>query len=103
MPGCNNLCLCVSSPTPPEPKEQSGQKWIVLKGYCVTTSGQQDIRPLKGGEPKEKMSAKELVMVRRLLKDMGITENPWQDPIVKPNNCGMPFFPVDSGERESDV
>lgn len=103
MPGCNNLCSCVSTPTPPEPKEQSGQKWIVLKDYCVTCTSQEDIHPLKGGEPKEKMSAKELVMARRLLKDMGITKNPWQDSTVKPNNCGLPFFPVESGERESDV
>ncbi|EAM7072543.1 hypothetical protein F6G07_03595 [Salmonella enterica] len=103
MPGCINLCSCVSSPTPPEPKESSGQKWIVLKGYCVTTSSQEDIRPLKGGEPKKRMSPHELVMLRQLFKDLGITENPRQDPTVKPNNCGLPFFPVAPGDRETNV
>ncbi|EAO3142611.1 hypothetical protein FQO02_10540 [Salmonella enterica] len=103
MPGCNNLCSCVSSPTPPEPKEPPKPKWIELKGYSVTCTGQEDIRPPKGDEPKKRMSPHELVMLRQLFKDLGITENSWQDPTVKPNNCGMPFFPVESGERESDV
>ncbi|EGK0744542.1 hypothetical protein IOM00_004892, partial [Salmonella enterica] len=66
-------------------------------------TSQEDIRPPKGDEPKKRMSPYELVMLRRLFKDLGITENPWQDPTVKPNNCGLPFFPVGSGERESDV
>lgn len=103
MPGCNNLCSCVYSPTPPEPKEPPKPKWIELKCYSVTCTGQEDIRPTKGDEPKKRMSPHELVMLRQLFKDLGITENPWQDPIVKPNNCGLPFFPVRSGERESDV
>ncbi|MDI5165963.1 hypothetical protein MJL22_25440, partial [Salmonella enterica subsp. enterica serovar Montevideo] len=30
-------------------------------------------------------------------------QHPWQDPTVKPTNCGLPFFPVDHGERETDV
>ncbi|ECH6190555.1 hypothetical protein FP094_19045 [Salmonella enterica] len=103
MPGCINLCSCVSSPTPPEPKEPPKPKWIELKGYSVTCTSQEDIRPPKGDEPKKRMSPYELVMLRRLFKDLGITENPWQDPTVKPNNCGLPFFPVGSGEQESDV
>lgn len=49
------------------------------------------------------MSALELVMARRLLKDLGVTQHPWQDPTVKSTNCGLPFFPVDPGERETDV
>ncbi|HCB4956525.1 hypothetical protein [Salmonella enterica] len=103
MPGCINVCSCVASPTPPDPKAPPASKWIELKGYYVTCTSQEDIRPPKGGESKQKMSALELVMARRLLKEMGITKNPWQDPIVKPNNCGLPFFPVDPGERETDV
>lgn len=58
MPGCNNLCSCVSTPTPPEPKEQSGQKWIVLKDYCVTCTSQEDIRPLKGVNQRKKCQLK---------------------------------------------
>ncbi|AXD07061.1 hypothetical protein EF68_000079 [Salmonella enterica subsp. enterica] len=103
MPGCISACSCVARPTPPDPKTPPAPKWIELKGYCVTCNSQEDIRPLKEGEPKKRMTAMELVMARRLLKDTGVTQHPWQDPIVKPNNCGLPFFPVDAGERETDV
>ncbi|AXQ03323.1 hypothetical protein KFQ99_001779 [Salmonella enterica] len=103
MPGCISACSCVVSSTPPDPKTPPAPKWIELKGYCVTCTSQEDIRPPKGGESKQKMSALELVMARRLLKDLGVTQHPWQDPTVKSTNCGLPFFPVDPGERETDV
>ncbi|ELO1489122.1 hypothetical protein R0K81_000890 [Salmonella enterica] len=103
MPGCISACSCVVSSTPTDPKGPPAPKWIELKGYCITCTGQEDIRPSKGGESKQKMSARELVMARRLLKEMGITQHPWQDPTVKPNNCGLPYFPVVPGERETDV
>ncbi|EBP7750862.1 hypothetical protein AIR96_21870 [Salmonella enterica] len=103
MPGCINACSCFSSPTLPEPQAPPKPKWIELKGYCVTCTHQEDIRPPKEDEPKKRITPHELVMARRLLKEMGITQNPWQDPTVKPNNCGLPFFPVESGERETDV
>lgn len=50
---------------PPKPK------WIELKGYCVTCTSQEDIRPPKEGEPKQKMTPSELVLLRGLLKDLG--------------------------------
>ncbi|EBO9196317.1 TPA: hypothetical protein ACJG01_003352 [Salmonella enterica subsp. salamae serovar 21:z10:[z6]] len=103
MPGCISACSCVASPTPPEPKAPPKPRWIELKGYCVTCTHQEDIRPPKEDEPKKRITPHELVMARRLLKEMGITQNPWQDPTVKPNNCGLPFFPVESGEQETDV
>ncbi|EDU9156477.1 hypothetical protein [Salmonella enterica] len=103
MPRCISACSCVVSSTPTDPKGPPAPKWIELKGYCITCTGQEDIRPSKGGESKQKMSALELVMARRLLKEMGITQHPWQDPTVKPNNCGLPYFPVVPGERETDV
>ncbi|HBK1052830.1 hypothetical protein [Salmonella enterica] len=103
MPGCISACSCVVSSTPTDPKGPPAPKWIELKGYCITCTGQEDIRPSKEGEPKQRMSALELVMARRLLKEMGITQHPWQDPTVKPNNCGLPYFPVVPGERETDV
>ncbi|ECS5737122.1 hypothetical protein BKF61_000108 [Salmonella enterica subsp. enterica serovar Lika] len=103
MPGCISACSCVASPTPPEPKTPTAPKWIELKGYCITCNSQEDIRPSKEGEPKQRMSALELVMSRRLLKDLGVTQNPWQDPTVKSTNCGLPYFPVVPGERETDV
>ncbi|EAM8569680.1 hypothetical protein DPV05_16625 [Salmonella enterica] len=103
MPGCISACSCVVSSTPTDPKAPPKPKWIELKGYCVTCTSQEDIRPSKGGESKQKMSALELVMARRLLKDLGVTQHPWQDPTVKSTNCGLPFFPVDPGERETDV
>ncbi|ECA6437519.1 hypothetical protein EO062_19710 [Salmonella enterica subsp. enterica serovar Senftenberg] len=103
MPGCISACSCVASPTPPDPKAPSKPKWIELKGYCVTCTSQEDIRPPKEGEPKQKMTPSELVLLRSLLKDLGVTQNPWQDPTVKSTNCGLPFFPVDPGERETDV
>ncbi|HHC0636497.1 TPA: hypothetical protein ACOSA5_004733, partial [Salmonella enterica] len=49
------------------------------------------------------MTPRDLVLLRGLLKDLGVTQNPWQDPTVKPNNCGLPYFPVVPGERETDV
>lgn len=49
------------------------------------------------------MTPKDLVLLRGLLKDLGVTQNPWQDPTVKSTNCGLSFFPVDAGERETDV
>lgn len=55
---------------PPKPK------WIELKGYCVTCTSQEDIRPPKEGEPKQKMTPKDLVLLRGLLKDLGVTQNP---------------------------
>ncbi|ELT5415416.1 hypothetical protein R9P25_002507 [Salmonella enterica] len=103
MPGCISACSCISSPTPAESKEPPGPKWIELKGYCVTCTSQEDIRPPKEDEPKKKMSAKDLVMARKLLKELGITQNPWQNPIVESTNCGLPRFPVGSGERETNV
>ncbi|EHI1796925.1 TPA: hypothetical protein ACJFYZ_000792 [Salmonella enterica subsp. enterica] len=103
MPGCISACSCVVSSTPTDPKGPPAPKWIELKGYCITCTGQEDIRPSKEGEPKQRMSALELVMARRLLKEMGITQHPWQDPTVKPNNCGLPYFPIVPGERETDV
>ncbi|EOD0152416.1 hypothetical protein ACMX0H_003588 [Salmonella enterica subsp. diarizonae] len=42
-------------------------------------------------------------MARQLLKELGITQNPWQNPIVESTNCGLPRFPVGSGERETNV
>ncbi|EBW4912193.1 TPA_asm: hypothetical protein GB208_00280 [Salmonella enterica subsp. enterica] len=98
MPGCISACSCVASSTPTDPKGPPAPKWIELKGYCITCTGQEDIRPPKEGEPKQKMSALELVMARRLLKNLGVTQHPWQDTTVKSTNCGLPFFPVDSGE-----
>ncbi|EBL1038035.1 hypothetical protein JP88_002861 [Salmonella enterica subsp. enterica] len=103
MPGCISACSCVASSTPLDPKTPTAPKWIELKGYCVTCNSQEDIRPLKEGEPKQKMTPRELVLLRGLLKDLGVTQHPWQDPTVKPTNCGLPFFPVDHGERETDV
>lgn len=103
MPGCIISCSCISSPTPAESKEPPGPKWIELKGYCVTCTSQEDIRPPKEDEPKKKMSAKDVVMARKLLKELGITQNPWQNPIVTSTNCGLPRFPVGSGERETNV
>lgn len=103
MPGCISACSCVVSSTPLDPKTPTAPKWIELKGYCVTCNSQEDIRPLKEGEPKQKMTPRELVLLRGLLKDLGVTQHPWQDPTVKPTNCGLPFFPVDHGERETDV
>ncbi|ECI6123563.1 hypothetical protein S483_002136 [Salmonella enterica subsp. salamae] len=103
MPGCISACLCVASPTPPESKDTPKPKWIELKGYCVTCTGQEDIRPPKEGEPKQKMTPRDLVLSRSLLKDLGVTQHPWQDTTVKSTNCGLPFFPVDPGERETDV
>lgn len=55
---------------PPKPK------WIELKGYCVTCTSQEDIRPPKEGEPKQKMTPRDLVLLRGLLKDLGVTQNP---------------------------
>ncbi len=98
MPGCISACSCVASSMPTDPKGPPAPKWIELKGYCITCTGQEDIRPPKEGEPKQKMSALELVMARRLLKNLGVTQHPWQDTTVKSTNCGLPFFPVDSGE-----
>lgn len=103
MPGCISACSCVASSTPLDPKTPTAPKWIELKSYCVTCNSQEDIRPLKEGEPKQKMTPRELVLLRGLLKDLGVTQHPWQDPTVKPTNCGLPFFPVDHGERETDV
>ncbi|EDV5022442.1 hypothetical protein ID80_002983 [Salmonella enterica subsp. enterica serovar Ball] len=103
MPGCISACSCVASSTPLDPKTPTAPKWIELKGYCVTCNSQEDIRALKEGEPKQKMTPRELVLLRGLLKDLGVTQHPWQDPTVKPTNCGLPFFPVDHGERETDV
>lgn len=99
MPGCISACSCVASPTPPEPK------WIELKGYCVTCTHESDIRPPSEREDKRqrKVQAIELYWLRRLLDDLGIQEGTSQDPTVKPTNCGLPFFPVDHGERETDV
>ncbi|EOU9710423.1 hypothetical protein ACOI9Z_003082 [Salmonella enterica] len=42
-------------------------------------------------------------MARKLLKELGITQNPWQNPIVESTNCGLQRFPVGSGERETNV
>ncbi|EJF1642171.1 hypothetical protein LSB12_004619 [Salmonella enterica] len=103
MPGCISACSCVVSSMPPDPKAPPKPKWIELKGYCVTCTSQEDIRPPKEGEPKQKMTPRDLVLLRGLLKDLGVTQNPWQDPTVKPNNCGLPYFPVVPGERETDV
>ncbi|EAT5891580.1 hypothetical protein HU13_14445 [Salmonella enterica subsp. enterica serovar Cubana] len=103
MPGCISACSCVVSSTPTDPKAPSKPKWIELKGYCVTCTREEDIRPPKEGEPKQKMTPRDLVLLRGLLKDLGVTQNPWQDTTVKPNNCGVPYFPVVPGERETDV
>lgn len=103
MLGCISACSCVVSSTPTDPKAPPKPKWIELKGYCVTYTSQEDIRPPKEGEPKQKMTPRDLVLLRGLLKDLGVTQNPWQDPTVKPNNCGLPYFPVVPGERETDV
>uniref|UniRef100_UPI0020C33591 hypothetical protein n=1 Tax=Salmonella enterica TaxID=28901 RepID=UPI0020C33591 len=72
-------------------------------GYCVTCTSHEDIRPPNEGEPKHKLTPRDLVLIRGLLKDLGVTQNPWQDPTVKPNNCGLPYFPVVPGDRETDV
>ncbi|EAN1748935.1 hypothetical protein D8T88_09900 [Salmonella enterica] len=103
MPGCISACSCISSPTPAEPKEPPKPKWIELKGYCVTCTSQEDIRPPKEGEPNKRMTPGDLVLLRGLFKELGITQNPWQDTAVKSTNCGLPFFPVDPRERETDV
>ncbi|EBI4019452.1 hypothetical protein NUC16_002905 [Salmonella enterica] len=103
MPGCISACSCISSPTPPEPKEPPKPKWIELKGYCVTCTSQEDIRPPKEGEPNKRMTPKDLLLLRGLFKELGITQNPWQDTAVKSTNCGLPRFPVGSGERETNV
>lgn len=103
MLGCISACSCVVSSTPTDPKAPPKPKWIELKGYCVTCTSQEDIRPPKEGEPKQKMTPRDLVLLHGLLKDLGVTQNPWQDPTVKPNNCGLPYFPVVPGERETDV
>ncbi|EAA7633263.1 hypothetical protein MPS08_000745 [Salmonella enterica] len=103
MPGCISACSCISSPTPPEPKEPPKPKWIELKGYCVTCTSQEDIRPPKEGEPNKRMTPRDLLLLRGLFKELGITQNPWQDTAVKSTNCGLPRFPVGSGERETNV
>ncbi|ECA8972713.1 hypothetical protein ETB55_20715 [Salmonella enterica subsp. enterica serovar Omuna] len=103
MPGCINACSCITSPTPPAPKDPPKPKWIELKGYCITTSPLPDLRPPKEDQPKKRMTPQELVMLRRLFKELGITESSWQDMTVKSTNCGLPYFPVDPGERETDV
>ena len=103
MPGCISACSCVVSSTPPDPKAPPKPKWIELKGYCVTCTSQEDIRPPKEGEPKQKMTPRDLVLLRGLLKDLGVTQNPWQDTTVKSTTCGLSFFTVDAGERETHV
>ncbi|EAA5379418.1 hypothetical protein DP757_18400 [Salmonella enterica subsp. enterica] len=105
MPGCISACSCVASPTPPEPKDPPKPKWIELKGYCVTCTHESDIRPPSEREDKRqrKVQAIELYWLRRLLDDLGIQEGTSQNTAVKPTNCGLPFFPVDPGERETDV
>lgn len=92
MPGCISACSCVVSSTPPDPKAPPKPKWIELKGYCVTCTSQEDIRPPKEGEPKQKMTPRDLVLLRGLLKDLGVTQNPWQDPTVKPITVGCHIF-----------
>lgn len=105
MPGCIDACSCVASPTPPEPKAPPAPKWIELKGYHISCTHQPDIRPLneREGRLQRKIQAIELYWLRRLLDDLGIQEGTSQDTAVKSTNCGLSFFPVDPGERETDV
>lgn len=105
MPGCISACSCVASPTPPEPKAPPAPKWIELKGYHISCTHQPDIRPLNERECRlqRKRLAIELYLLRRLFDDLGIQEGTSQNTDVKSNNCGLPFFPVEPGERETDV
>lgn len=71
MPGCISACSCVASPTPPDPKAPPKPKWIELKGYCVTCTSQEDIRPPKAGEPKQKNDTQRVSAVTRSFKRPG--------------------------------
>ncbi|EAO6409182.1 hypothetical protein FCK19_18015 [Salmonella enterica] len=105
MPGCISACSCVASPTPPEPKDPPKPKWIELKGYHISCTHQPDIRPLneREGRLQRKVQAIEFYWLRRLLDNFETQEGTSQNTDVKSNNCGLPFFPVESGERETDV
>ncbi|VDY39182.1 putative inner membrane protein [Salmonella enterica subsp. enterica serovar Daytona] len=83
MPGCISACSCVVSSTPTDPKAPPKPKWIELKGYCVTCTSQEDIRPPKEGEPKQKMTPRDLVLLRGLLKDLGVTQKSLARPDSK--------------------
>lgn len=84
---------------PPAPK------WIELKGYHISCTHQPDIRPLneREGRLQRKMLAIEFYWLRRLLDDLETQEGTSQNTDVKSTNCGLSFFPVDPGERETDV
>ncbi|BFT83936.1 hypothetical protein GVv1_47280 (plasmid) [Enterobacter pseudoroggenkampii] len=56
-----------------------------LSDYSIHCSRRDDIRPVNRGETKRKMTAKELVDVRALCKDLRVTKNPYQDPKIKSN------------------
>lgn len=71
MPGCISACSCVVSSTPTDPKAPPKPKWIELKGYCVTCTSQEDIRPPKEGEPKQKNDTQGFSAVTRSFKRPG--------------------------------
>ncbi|WP_249262847.1 hypothetical protein [Salmonella enterica] len=105
MPGCINACSCFSNPMPPEPQAPPEPKWIELKGYHISCTHQSDIRPPNEGEARlqRKLLAIEFYWMRRFLENLETQEGTSQNTEVKSNNCGLPFFPVESGERETDV
>lgn len=96
MPACSGLSSCLSSPQyPRECKDTyTSVKQQRIGDYDVSHSSQKDIRPANRSKANTRISAKELVFARSLLRELGITKNPYQDPTVKSNNCGMPYFPV---------
>lgn len=96
MLACFGLTSYLSSPQQPrEYKEKySSFKQESVDDYDVYHYSQKDNRPAHRGEAKLKMTAKELVSVRSVLKELEITKSPFQDPTVKSNNCGMPYFPT---------
>lgn len=96
MPACFGISSCLSDTQQitEDTNTYKSYKQESLGDYSIHCSRQDDIRPVNRGEPKRKMTAKELVDVRSLCKELGVTKNPYQDPKVESNNCGMPRFPL---------
>ncbi|EAY8675409.1 hypothetical protein AX334_18005 [Salmonella enterica] len=96
MTACLGISSCLSSTQQitEDTNTYKSYKQESLGDYSIHCYRQDDIRPVNRGEPKRKMTAKELVDVRSLCKELGVTKNPYQDPKVTSNNCGMPRFPL---------
>ncbi|MFB9087596.1 hypothetical protein LU604_18495 [Erwinia tracheiphila] len=100
MPTCFGVSSGLSSSKPSTSNQQNIKNTDVnfkqgrLGDFRVYCSSQNDIRPANRGEAKVRMTAKELVSVRSLLRELEITKNPYQDSTIKSNNCGIPYFPL---------